>query len=249
MVLGEMKMSPVSPAIITETENRVKIKSAQIDGNDFNQTCGELERFLISQDYQRISGYMSYGGPESNRQEAVCEAIKLRDTLTPLTEDINLPFVDDQTVIGRWEAIGEFAVKQDFFAEKFVDRRWFGDSVREIYFLPDGERYWCDEGAVDIVLPRDLRRRIGGMVELSQHQYRRTASTAISVGFMLDKHIPASFILLHLIGIDRRTVSGLDQQISFGPAVALGTTISRFGPEAMSCANGIRRPAPMKSGQ
>ena len=106
MVLGEMKMFPVSPVIITETENRVKIKSEQIDGNDFNQTCGELERFLISQDYQRISGYMSYGGPESNRQEAVCEAIKLRDTLTPLTEDINLPFVDDQTVIGRWEAIG-----------------------------------------------------------------------------------------------------------------------------------------------
>lgn len=204
MVLGEMKMSPVSPAIITETENRVKIKSAQIDGNDFNQTCGELERFLISQDYQRISGYMSYGGPESNRQEAVCEAIKLRDTLTPLTEDINLPFVDDQTVIGRWEAIGEFAVKQDFFAEKFVDRRWFGDSVREIYFLPDGERYWCygwtkgylliETGDSSSVNPYEVEEYEGSRYMFVQHKsyaYRRGGRPTVLVLRQLD-HTPYS---------------------------------------------------------
>lgn len=34
-----------------------------------------------------------------------------------LHEDTNLPFQEDEQVIGKWRVIGEYAVKEDFYSE------------------------------------------------------------------------------------------------------------------------------------
>lgn len=67
--------------------------------------------------------------------------IETKTQLRPLNENIDLPFEDDD-VVGRWEVLGEYAKKGDFFSGESLN----GDGVtatREIYFLPGGERYWC----------------------------------------------------------------------------------------------------------
>ena len=50
--------------------------------------------------------------------------------LKPLVENIDLPFENDERVVGKWEIVGE--------ADAPV-----GGKGRELYFLPGGERYWC----------------------------------------------------------------------------------------------------------
>ena len=47
----------------------------------------------------------------------------------PLIENTDLPFVNDEQVIGKWR-------------EESVNGG-LGDRNRELYFLPDGEFYWC----------------------------------------------------------------------------------------------------------
>lgn len=129
--------------IFNETENNTQAKSSKIEETDFKQACEIMEKTIVSQDYQRISNYKSYGGQDSRLIEAVCDVIKLRDDISVLDEDINIPFENDETVIGKWQIIGEYAVKQDFFANKFCDNPEIGNMNREIYFLPNGECYWC----------------------------------------------------------------------------------------------------------
>lgn len=55
----------------------------------------------------------------------------------PFVEDINLPFVNDERVIGKWEVLGEPRNANDYSSLPI------GDKKREMYFLPNGESYWC----------------------------------------------------------------------------------------------------------
>ena len=56
-----------------------------------------------------------------------------------ITENIDLPFVNDEAVIGKWRILGVYARKEDFYLGKPA-----GDyDIREFYFLPEGEHYWC----------------------------------------------------------------------------------------------------------
>lgn len=48
----------------------------------------------------------------------------------PLHENVKLPFENDERVIGRWELADE-------------DCGEVGGKKRELYFLPNGEWYWC----------------------------------------------------------------------------------------------------------
>lgn len=52
------------------------------------------------------------------------------NTIEPIRENINLPFVNDEKVIGKWEIIND-------------DNTLMGDKKRVMYFLPGGEQYWC----------------------------------------------------------------------------------------------------------
>lgn len=102
-----------------------------------------LDEEIQRRNFQRISGFMTYGGKDSNEIQAVAEVVKLGDEMGELHEDINLMFEDDEQVIGKWKVVGEYAVKEDFYSEQGERRESdMGNKDREIYFLPGGEDYW-----------------------------------------------------------------------------------------------------------
>ena len=114
-------------------------KSRMADGNLQNQLREEVEKAILNGGYQRISNYCTYGEPGSNRVYVSCEVIKLNDKATPVWEDTDVPFEDDPSVVGKWQTVGEYAVKEDFYGNICPGET----KAREIYFLPGGERYWC----------------------------------------------------------------------------------------------------------
>ncbi len=67
---------------------------------------------------------------EKNILEA--DIMKQNDSIKPTRENVNLPFENDEDVVGRWVIIDD--------DKKHTN---FGGKNREIYFLPGGEWYWC----------------------------------------------------------------------------------------------------------
>ncbi len=123
----------------------------------FKAACCSLDEEIQRRNFQRISGFLTYGAMEKNEIQVAAEVVKLRDEMGELHEDLNLLFEDDEQVIGKWKIVGEYAVKEDFFANVveqkeplYETRDWY------IYFLPGGEDYWiyswtkgylkCDSG-------------------------------------------------------------------------------------------------------
>lgn len=129
--------------IIIENTNGIEIRlSISNPVQDFHKSCEQLEEMAKRQDYQRISNFKTYGEKDSDRLEIGIDVIKLSPDIKKLNEDINVPFENDD-VVGKWEVIGDFAVKDDFFSNVYDREAFYGDVNKQIYFLPGGERYWC----------------------------------------------------------------------------------------------------------
>ncbi len=60
----------------------------------------------------------------------------------PENDDINIPFENDEAVLGYWRVIQSGITKDGFNPEHCNWKPMDGD-IEEIYFLPEGERYWC----------------------------------------------------------------------------------------------------------
>jgi len=98
------------------------------------EICTIAEAELKSADYQRVSQYKRKG------DEISCEVVKLDKEISPPEE--HLPFVNDEKVVGKWEIIGIYAVREDFYDNLFPVKNFYGEEQKYLYFLPDGERYW-----------------------------------------------------------------------------------------------------------
>ena len=104
--------------------------------DDLSLLYRTLDQELSAQNYQRISFF------EITDNMVSCEVLKKTTSSFTPHEAIDLPFENDPPVIGKWEAIGEFATKEDFL-QNILPLQNDDTLAREIYFLPDGERYWC----------------------------------------------------------------------------------------------------------
>lgn len=114
-----------------------------LDAKDFQTACRSLEEEIQKKKLQRISGFMTYGDSNKEEIQVAAKVVQLRDELGELHEDTNLPFQEDEQVIGKWKVVGEYAVEEDFYSENGERREsFYGNRDREIYFLPGGERYW-----------------------------------------------------------------------------------------------------------
>lgn len=122
MMLGEEKMSSI---VFYENGSRLMVQGSVRD---------EMEKEIAEMGYQRISAY------SAGESGITCEVVKLKEKGREMNENIDFGFEDDPKVVGRWDIVGEFAVKEDF-VEGSCDQT--EDLTKEIYFLPDGERYWC----------------------------------------------------------------------------------------------------------
>ena len=114
-------------------KDKAKIRANH--GDDKYSLCLQLDAYIRNADCQRISQF------SVNENEISCSVVKLGDE-TDL-EDPILPFIDDKQVIGKWEIIGNYAVREDFYENKFCTISFYGEDVKYIYFLPGGEKYWC----------------------------------------------------------------------------------------------------------
>lgn len=105
-----------------------------IDDNT-DDLCKVAETEIKAADYQRISQY------EIKENEIICKVIKLGDEAIQAKKEI--PFVNDEEVIGKWEIKGVFAVREDYDQNIFCDNTGFyGGDVKYLYFLTYGEEYW-----------------------------------------------------------------------------------------------------------
>jgi len=136
LLLGETRDMSV---VFTDYQGSTVVKSRFDDGNLQNQLREEVEDALHREGYQRISTHRTYGEPGSNRVYVACDAVKLKDKAEPIWEDTNVLFEDDPSVVGKWQTVGEYAVKEDFYGGVCPRQ----PKAREICFLPGGEQYWC----------------------------------------------------------------------------------------------------------
>lgn len=118
--------------------------------------------------------------------------------LKELHENIDLPFVEDD-VSGKWEIIGEFDNREEYEAhgsEALAHDEW----GKEIYFLPNGQFYWCFGWTKGKLLintgvesycndyhkeEKDGQRYL--FVDLKSHQYRLNGKTTVLVLRQVDK--------------------------------------------------------------
>lgn len=63
--------------------------------------------------------------------------IKMEHQFNPLTENIDIPFENDEQVIGKWLVLGECGDGENY------PTLLLGDGSKHLYFLPNGEFYWC----------------------------------------------------------------------------------------------------------
>ena len=127
----------------TEGAAGIEARTSPVDGSDQRRAQEALAEAVARGGYQRVSGFMGYGAPGTNEVEAACRVVRLREQAEEVREEIALPFEDDPSVVGKWEVIGEYAVKEDFFAQRPSEGENFGERIREICFLSGGQRYWC----------------------------------------------------------------------------------------------------------
>ncbi len=127
---AEFIMSELN-VIFEKDKAKVRVKQ----GDDKFKLCCQLDSYIRNADCQRISQFVI------NENEISCRVVKLGEETE--SEDPILPFADDPQVIGKWEVVGNYAVREDFEENKFSTMSFYGDDVKYIYFLPQGEKYWC----------------------------------------------------------------------------------------------------------
>ncbi len=188
---------------IEETENGIIIKTSLIDTmshpEKFFEACLLLKEMATKYGYQRISNFCSYGKPLQKEIEVRIDVIKLSSEVADLKENIDIPFENDDAVIGKWEVIGEYAVKDDFFAKSFNEESSYGNENKEIYFLPHGERYWgygwtkgfliCDFGEVKSLNQYEIEEHYNErymFVQNKSYYYRKGGKPTILVLHQLD---------------------------------------------------------------
>lgn len=110
-----------------------------------DETCEEgiraLHKYVLDHDYQ-ITGPTVRIYYEDGTVEIKLSVVKLGDYDIGRNEELNLPFVDDEQVVGRWERFDCLPCREMFHPQK-QKAAVAEEPVRELYFLPGGERYWC----------------------------------------------------------------------------------------------------------
>ena len=107
-------------------------------------TLNEIKTILYSYDSENIRQIIDRNQTRllqmlqnlEDLKQTLSGGIIMEQHYKPFVENIDLPFVNDEQVIGKWSAI------PDDSGDK-LSKSPIGNRTHEIYFLPNGERYWC----------------------------------------------------------------------------------------------------------
>lgn len=117
-----------------------------------------------------------------------------------LHENVHLPFENDEKIIGKWEILGEYNNRTEYELDNKFSSSGIGNKNREIYFLLNGEWYWCyswtkgklliDNGESSYANEYTLEKQSDGLymfVKLKSYDYLQSGITTLLVLRQLDK--------------------------------------------------------------
>ena len=223
---------------LTEQNEKTIAKSRLCDANLQDEVRKELEQSLLQQGYQRISTYRTCGEPYSNQVYIACDVIKLSEQADFINEDTDVPFENDPSLVGKWQIIGEYAVKEDFY-DNVCPTEY---SPRDIYFLPDGKQYWCYAWSKGKLICRfgdsafacdfDIEEHDGGrymFVDFKSYEYRRGGKPTVLVLRQIDN---AEYTAEELVRKDNIDLPFVDDPTVIGTWNAYGfcKTVEAFDP-------------------
>lgn len=109
-------------------------------------------------------------------------------------ENVHIPFKNDEKIIGKWKVIGEYNSRTEFDLGKKLPEEGIGNQNREIFFLPEGEWYWCyswtkgklliDNGESSFVNDFTIEKKSDGLymfVKLKSFDYLQNGRTTLLV--------------------------------------------------------------------
>ena len=129
--------------IFTVKDGLTEAQSTVFGAHDERKARELMERTICAKKYQRVSSYEIRSIPNSNYTYLVCDVIKLNMNAMNVHENLCFPFENDESIVGKWEIVGEYAVKNDFYERFPKGGNVISDTLKTLYFLPGGKRYWC----------------------------------------------------------------------------------------------------------
>ena len=177
-----------------ETDEGWVAESSSFHGDYWKKARAEMEKAIIAKDYQRVSSFSHHNVPSSRFSYLRCRVVKLRHDSRTVRDTWTAPFENDESIVGKWEIIGEYAVKEDFYEQIKKKDPYLAEKLKEIYFLPQGERYWCyawtkgrllfysDVGlTVNDYVTEELFGERYMFVDLKSYEYRRGGRMTVLV--------------------------------------------------------------------
>ncbi len=107
---------------------------------EYEEASAFLQKYVLDHDYQ-IVGPVYKIMYEDETVEIKLPVVKLGDYDVSRNEDIDLPFENDEEVIGHWEMI-DFLPCREMFHPLKQKSGAIEEMANGLYFLPGGERYW-----------------------------------------------------------------------------------------------------------
>ena len=168
--------------------------------------------FSLSEIKQLVSGSMPpkamgaiFDNKKKQLNETLCRLDELRGLMLGgnfmeeakinfIHENVHIPFENDEKIVGKWEIIGEYHNQAAFNLGKKLPEEGIGNQNREIFFLPQGEWYWCyswtkgklliDDGESSSVNEFTVEKQSDGLymfVKLKSFDYLQTGRTTLLV--------------------------------------------------------------------
>ncbi len=106
---------------------------------------GYLTRYLKEADEYQVIGEAYEKYVDADTIELLFPVHKLHaKTEEPCNDDISISFEDDPEVIGHWKTVQCcLPNSQDAFRPDRINWQPLEGDIEDLYFLPEGEKYWC----------------------------------------------------------------------------------------------------------
>ena len=109
--------------------------------DSYEKAVTTLHRYVLDNDYQIIGPTYKIIYPD-NTIEIKLPIVKLDSCKAVANEEVILPFENDPDVIGHWKLFYLLPCKEMFHPQK-AKATITDEKIKDLYFLPKGERYWC----------------------------------------------------------------------------------------------------------
>lgn len=180
-------------------EETQKMITMPIHPEEFHVACEKLAEEVAKGEYQRVSWYQTLGEAREDSIRVAISVVKLQPEVKQIWENTDIPFENDESIVGKWEVLGDFATKEEFEYGMPAEDYSYGNRKKEIYFLPEGEQYWiygwtkgflkvnCGDGAS--LNAYEVEERADGrymFVQNKSYYYRRGGQPTVLVLKQLD---------------------------------------------------------------